>query len=192
MKRSLLATGLAAGLALLTVGCQGTGRSLNDHWNTHSIAPRVSRYFLGYDAERDGDYRDFAWGRKQDINLTLRRHLFNHNPDNPNHPEVPERFAGRPRNSLLPDPISFIHLEGMILGTIPLATGGVFIPLPIDSLIGVLEPGGRDEFMEGIEDFAGQTLGAVTSTFAHNWLAPMPEEEEAEPEAVTSFHRIAD
>ena len=180
MKRSLL----ASALALLTVACQGSGQEINDHWNADSVAPRAGRFFLGYDAGRDGDYRDFAWERKQDINLTLRRHLFHHNPDNPNHPDLaPSR---RPLNSLLPDPITFFHLEGLLIGFAAYTTGGTFIPIPIDSLIGVFEEGGRDEFMDGVTDFAGDTIGAVSATFVHKWVKPEVNG------TVMAFHRLTD
>ncbi|MDA1265048.1 MAG: hypothetical protein O2816_08215 [Planctomycetota bacterium] len=180
MKRSLL----ASALALVAVACQGSGQQINDHWNADSIAPRAGRFFLGYDAQKDGDYRDFAWERKQHINLTLRRHLFHHNPDNPNHPDVAARQ--RPLNSLLPDPVSFIHLEGLLIGFATWTGTGSFIPIPVDSLIGVLAPGGRDEFMDGITDFAGGSIGAVTSTFAHKWVKP------GIAGTVTMFHRLVD
>jgi hypothetical protein len=186
MKRSLL----AGALALLAVACQGTGQHINDHWNSSSIAPRAGRFFLGYDAAKDGDYRDFAWRRKQDINLTLRRHLLHHNPDNPNHPDVTQRR--RPKNSILPDPVTFIHLEGLILGFAAMTSAGAagatatFFPIPVDSLIGILEKGGRQEFMEGVSEFTGSSFGAVTATFAHKWI---------KPEAVGTlkmFHRLVD
>ncbi len=180
MKRSLL----ASALALLAVACQGTGQDINDHWNADSIAPRAGRFFLGYDSQKDGNYREFAWERKQDINLTLRRHLFHHNPDNPNHADVETRR--RPKNSLLPDPVTFIHIEGLLMGFAAYTTGGTFIPLPVDSIIGVFEEGGRDEFMEGIGEFGGSTIGAVTATFAHKIIEP------SAGGAIKSFHRLVD
>ncbi len=180
MQRSLL----ASVLALFTVACQGTGQQINDHWNADSIAPRMARFFLGYDSSRDGDWRDFTWENKQSINLTLRRHFFHHNPDNPNHPDLPLRR--RPKNSLLPDPVTFIHVEGILLGFAAMGAGGPFVPLPVGSLIGVFEEGGRDEFMEGISGVAGDTIGAVTATFVHKWIQP------AVSGTVMGFHHLVD
>jgi len=189
MKPSLVATVLAL---LAAAGCQSGGRHMNDHWNSSSIVPRATRFFLGYDAEKDGTYRDFAWERKQSINMTLRRHLLNHNPDNPYHLEVPSRFEPRPVNSLLPNPINYIHLEGILLGFAATGAGGAFFPLPIDSIMGSLEQAseggksGREEFMEGIEYTAGQTIGTVTATFAHKWIEP------SVGGVVTRVHRLID
>jgi hypothetical protein len=134
----------------MAAGCRSSGESMNDHWSERSVAPRVSRFFLGYDAEKDGDYRDFQWERKQDINLTLRRHFLNHNPDNPHQPDVPSRYKPRPPHSLLPNPVPYIHLEGLLLGFALMGATGTFIPLPIDSILGTLEPGGVGEFTEGV------------------------------------------
>ena len=184
---------LAPVLALLSlVGCQSGGQNRNDHWNDSSIGPRTSRVFLGYDAEKDGSYRDFAWERKQDINLTLRRHFLHHNPDNPYHEELPSRFEPRPRNSLLPNPINYIHIEGLVLGLASLGAGGAFVPLPIDSILGTFEEAteggqsGRQEFMEGVNETFGGSFGTVTSTFAHKWIRP------AFAAPVTRVHRLID
>ncbi|MFT7677423.1 MAG: hypothetical protein ACI8QC_001401 [Planctomycetota bacterium] len=157
MKRALLALALAASAA----SCQSTGQDINDHWNASSAAPRAARFFLGYDSEKDGEYRDFAWERKQSINLTLRRHFLHHNPDNPNHAEWSGRYAGRPDNSFLPNPVSFIHLEGLLLGFAATGGGGSFVVLPIDSILGVLEDGGGKEFYDGIGNSFGAFLGPL-------------------------------
>ncbi len=146
MRVPLLALALALPMA---VSCRSNGQTLNDHWSQRSVAPRVSRFFLGYDAERDGDYRDFQWKRKQDINLTIRRHLLNHNPDNPHQPPDEGRYQPRPPHSILPNPINYIHVEGLLLGFALMGAGG-FFPLPIDSILGTLEPGGTEEFTDGI------------------------------------------
>ncbi len=152
MKRALIVAALAA----LSAACQSQGQDINDHWNARSNAPRITRFFLGYDGEKDGDYRDFAWERKQDINLFLRRHFLHHNPDNPNHVEWPGRYRNRPNNSPLPNPVNYFHLEGLLLGFAASGSGGSFALLPLDSLIGtVFEEGGYEEFWDGI----GETLG---------------------------------
>jgi hypothetical protein len=41
--------------------------------------------------------------RKKNIELTLRRHFFNNNPDNPFEPYDPDVNAPRPNHSLFPD-----------------------------------------------------------------------------------------
>ena len=49
----------AASLALVA-GCVSERTSVNDHWSTYSIGPRVGRAFLGYDRNQDGEsYLDF-------------------------------------------------------------------------------------------------------------------------------------
>ncbi|MBJ76346.1 MAG: hypothetical protein CMJ98_04935 [Planctomycetes bacterium] len=138
----------------------------------------MTRTFLGYDSSRDGSYRAFAWERKASINLTLRRHLFNHNPDNPNHAVASGTYDERPINSLLPNPVNFIHVEGLVLGLIPLAAGGFYFPIPVDSIVGIFEEGtkgtedGLDEFMSGIEQTFGNTVGVISGSFVQNWLSP--------------------
>jgi len=77
------------------------------------------------------------------------------NPDNPNHAVASGTYDERPVNSLLPNPINFIHVEGLVLGLIPLAAGAFYFPLPVDSIVGIFEDGtvgnedGLDEFMGG-------------------------------------------
>ncbi len=180
MNESLKASSKISGLCLalcLSVGCQSSP-DINDHWNASSTVPRMTRTFLGYDSSRDGSYRAFAWERKASINLTLRRHLFNHNPDNPNHAVASGTYKERPVNSLLPNPINFIHVEGLVLGLIPLAAGGFYFPIPVDSIVGIFEEGtkgtedGLDEFMSGIEQTFGDTVGVISGSFVQNWLSP--------------------
>jgi hypothetical protein len=169
MKLLPFSSGLGAlGLSLI-VGCASHTSDMNRHWSERSIGPRVSRAFLTYDWEKDGSYRDFAWQKKQDINLTVRRHFFNNNPENPFQPGDESFYAPRPPNSLLPRPWNYIHLEGLATGAILYAAGGMFVPIPIDSIIGTLEEGGDEEFMQGI----GQTfrpIGVVTASFMHDAL----------------------
>ena len=124
---------------------------MDNHWSWRSIMPRANRYFLGYDANQHGTYRDFQYNRKQAIELDIRRHFFNHNPDNPNHPEVPGRFDPRPNHSIFPNPVRYIHLEGVLLGAALIPVGG-FFPLPVDSILGTIDEGGWDEFMHNVDD----------------------------------------
>ncbi len=168
MKRSLIAPVLAL---LLTASCQSTGQDINNHWSARSIAPRSGRFLLGYNAEKDGTYRDFQWERKQDINLTLRRYFFHHNPDNPYQAEIEDYYQPRPNHSIAPNPINYIHLEGALLGFITLGVGGIYMPLPVDSFIGTLEPGGMDEFVSGLE-VSLSPVAVVTSSFVNGWVQP--------------------
>jgi len=143
---------LLASVALLAAGtsCQSAAQDIDDHWNFRSVPPRVARHLLGYDAARDGSYRDFQWQRKQDINLTLRRYFLNDNPENPFQEFDPSLYEGRPVHSILPNPLRYIHLEGVLLGWAITGAGGVFFPIPLDSLIGSFEEGGGEEFSRGI------------------------------------------
>ena len=164
MTKSLFAS---AALLLLACSCTTPGQSVNNHWSSSSIVPRATRFFLGYDSEKDGSYRDFQWKRKQEINLTLRRYFLNHNPDNPNHEDVKARYAPRPNHSILPNFVDYIHLEGVLLG---FASGmGIF---PLDSLLGTAEEGGFDEFVSGIQE-TFTPLGTLTSSALDNSIGPV-------------------
>ncbi|MFT4539225.1 MAG: hypothetical protein ACI835_001671 [Planctomycetota bacterium] len=163
MTRSLIAS---AAVLMLAASCTSPGQSSNNHWSNASTVPRATRFFLGYDSEKDGDYRDFAWKRKQDINLTLRRHFMHHNPDNPNHDDVKSRYEPRPNHSILPNPVNYIHVEGVLLG---FAVGaGIF---PLDSLFGTFHDGGFDEMVLGVQEFF-TPIGSLTSSIMHNTLEP--------------------
>ncbi|MEZ6016644.1 MAG: hypothetical protein R3F49_16115 [Planctomycetota bacterium] len=149
---STLLKSALAGAALLTLGtgCQSAARDIDDHWNFASVPPRMARAVLGYDAASDGSYRDFQWQRKKDINMTLRRHFLNDNPENPFQEFDETLYQGRPVHSILPSPLRYIHLEGILLGWAITGGGAAFFPLPLDSLIGSFEPGGGEEFRRGI------------------------------------------
>jgi len=140
----------SAALLLLGTGCQSAARDIDNHWNFASVPPRIARNVLGYDAARDGAYRDFQWERKKDINLTLRRLFLNDNPENPFQEYDPTLYEGRPVHSILPNPIRYIHLEGILLGWAITGAGGGFFPIPVDSLIGTFDAGGGEEFSRGI------------------------------------------
>lgn len=150
--RALRAVSSLALLSLATIGssCMTlSGEEIDDHWTFDSVPPRVARAFLGYDASRESSYRDFAWERKKSISLTLRRYLLNHNPVNPNQAPLESLYEQRPANSILPNPWNYIHVEGFLVGW---ALTGVPIPIPVDSIIGTLQPGGFEEFVDGIDD----------------------------------------
>lgn len=166
-----------AGLALFA-GCASQGPYVNQHWSERSIGPRMSRAFLSYDADKDGKYVDFQWKKKQDINLTLSRHLFNHNPENPFQEPNAEFYSPRPKHSLLPNPVRYIHLEGLALGAIVYAAGApMLIPLPLDSIIATFDEGGTEEFVDGVGEFT-RPIGVVTVSFLHDGLG-FPEQKDS-------------
>jgi hypothetical protein len=160
----VLGAALLAGLA----SCQSQAKHARDHWTAYSIGPSLSRHFLSYDVESDGNYTDFQWRKKRSIELTLQRHFFNQNPDNPFEAYDASLYGPRPKHSLLPAPQRYIHLEGLAFGAICLA-GGVFIPVPVDSVIGTFEEGGSQEFMDGVgETF--RPVGQMNASFLHDAL----------------------
>ncbi len=154
--RTRLLVSLLSAAALLSAGCKSgpptprTHWSAN-HWTIDSVPMRMVKHFTGYDHERERSYIDYQWQKKKDINLTLRRHFLNNNPDSPFQADDPSRVAPRPPHSLFPDPIGYIHLEGIALGFVVLAQTGVFVPLPVDSLSATFF-GGWGEFGEGFSD----------------------------------------
>lgn len=148
MKTSSI-VGLGA-LALLSSCSSTPGTNRNDHWNMRGIAPSVGNAFLSYDAERDGSYIDHQWRKKKSIDLTVRRHFFNQNPENPFQAEQPEYYEPREPHSILPRPWYYFHAESVVTGAIIYAASGAFIPIPVDSILGTLSPGGDEEFAEGI------------------------------------------
>lgn len=140
-------------LVSLASGCRSASTEERNHWNSDSVGPRVAYHLLGYPGTQTGEYenyRDFQWQEKQDINLTLRRHFLNRNPENPSQPLDPNYGAERPPHSLA-DPVTYMHISSIATGLVVLgATGGsAFVPIPIDSLFGTLEEGGGEEFAEG-------------------------------------------
>ena len=170
MKLYATLAGLApvAGL-LVSAGCASQAPYVNQHWSNRSMGPSLSRAFLSYDAESDGLYRDFAWQKKRSINLTFSRHLFNYNPENPFQSETSDFYNPRPNHSLVPRTAEYIHLEGLVMGGILYASGGLFIPLPLDSIIGTFEDGGTEEFVDGVGEFV-RPVGVVTASFMHDGL----------------------
>ncbi len=153
---------VAATCVAALASCQFSGNKVNDHWNFDSVAPRVIRTMTGFDPSVEGTYKDFAHERKQSIGLTLRRHMLNHNPMNPNQATDESMFAPRPPHSILPNPWRYVHFEGILLGW---AMTGVPVPIPVDSIIGTLEPGGLDEFKAGVAN-AFDEKGVITSADA--------------------------
>lgn len=147
LRSALLKSAALLAVASVAPSCTIPGDSIDDHWNLSSVPPRVARAVLGYDATKESSYRDFAWDRKQSIELTIRRMFLNHNPMNPNQPAAESIHGPRPVNSILPNPWNYIHVEGFLIG---FATLGVPVPIPVDSIIGTIEKGGVDEFTDGL------------------------------------------
>jgi hypothetical protein len=149
-------------------GCNANpDTNVHDHWNFRGIAPSFQRAALGYDAEKNGRYVDYQYENKKSIYLTLKRHGLNQNPENPFQEEDEAFYAPRPVSSILPRPWEYINFEGIAWGAIIAgATGGIFVPVPIDSVIGTMSDGGGDEFKEGIR----QTFSGGNSTTSASFL----------------------
>jgi hypothetical protein len=160
---------LAAVSAYGLAGCASQAAHEHDHWGPYSVQSSLSRAFLSYDPEMDGSYREFQWRKKRSINLTLRRHLFNENPDNPFEAEDPTWYEPRPVNSIVPHPWDYIHVEGLVLGLAVYTPGAVFVPIPVDSIIATFEDGGDKEFMDGIAQTT-RPVGAITTSFFYDGL----------------------
>ncbi len=138
---------------VLAVSCQSAPSQESSHWNLNSVIPRASYNFLGYREDLSDSYRDQLWEDKQSINLTVKRHFMNVNPENPF--QANWAYDGpRPPHSLLPNPWNYMHAESLVIGGVLAAWTGTFLPIPVGSLIGTLLPGGFAEFGEGI----GNTL----------------------------------
>lgn len=173
MKTSALL--LAASGALLFSSCVSSPSQVNDHWSDSSIAPRVARVMLGYDSDEYESYREYQWENKLSIAKTLQRHLLNHNPDNPFQADDPDYYAARPVHSPLPNPLNYFHVEALAFGAITYAVGGTFIPIPIDSIIATLEPGGGEEFVAGLTTVF-RPLRVITVSFLDDALGLPPVE----------------
>ncbi len=149
-------------LAVLLSACKSglpTPRShwSPNHWTIDSVPSRMVKHLTGYRRDMDGSYIEYQWRKKKDINLTLRRHFANNNPDNPFLPDDPSRVQRRPPHSPLPDPINYFHAESIAFGLITLGWSGAFIPIPVDSLVATIA-GGWGEFFGGFADtFTGDT-----------------------------------
>ncbi len=144
---------LCLGAALVAPGCRSSTNPALDHWNIGSVAPRAERHFLGYRSDLDGRYRDFHVRQRQDVNLTLRRHFLNNNPENPfEAPDEAYLAGGRPPHSVLPNPLNYFHLEAVVVGLITLGVWDVFLPIPIFSIVASLQDGGGEEFTQGLKE----------------------------------------
>ena len=54
-----------------------------DHWNADSVPPRVERFLLGYDSDKDGSYATKLKADTKHVGTILQRAIFHTNPDNP-------------------------------------------------------------------------------------------------------------
>jgi hypothetical protein len=157
--RSLrLAPLLAA--TLLAGACQSGGPTTRNNalWKPDSLKYRIGKRFFGYRPDVDGHYIDFQYQKKQDINLTLRRHFLNNNPHNPMEADDPSLTQRRPPHSLLPDVYDYLHVESLFTGVVTLAWSGAFLPIPIDSVMTTVF-GGQPAWSEFGHGVAGTFTG---------------------------------
>jgi len=168
---------VCAAIVGLASSCSSTNPQTNNHWNVQWVPRSIVYNTTGYIPERDGTYREFQWREKRHINLTLRRHFLNSNPYNPRQPEVPKYFEQRPPHSILPDPFNYFHLTSVVAGAVysGASTSGAFVPIPVDSIIATLQPGGFEEFWAGI---AGTKKDSISPYVNEN--PPAPEEFEVD------------
>ncbi len=128
----------------LAPGCTTQGAHGNDHWSGYSISNSMGRNILGYSQERDGDYIDFQDRQKRAFNLTLRRHFFHSNPENPFQPEVKGYFDPRLPHGPLPDVVTYLQD-------------------PLSSIIADFSEGGREENSAGLRHTAHELFGVCKS-----------------------------
>jgi hypothetical protein len=149
-------------LVCAAAGCKTMAGTPESHWNIDSVPNRITTHFTGYRGPIDGNYREFQWRKKKSIDLTMRRHFLNNNPENPLEVADPSRTEVRPPFGILPDPVHYFHVESIVIGGALLAATGTFLPIPVDSLIATFTPGGTREFSDGISDtFSGDWEGEL-------------------------------
>ncbi|MFT5286085.1 MAG: hypothetical protein ACI8TQ_002253 [Planctomycetota bacterium] len=148
---------LAAAVSLVFfASCHTTDPSYN-HWNMTGLAPRMAYHFLSYDTNKGIPYYEHAMEQRNSINMTLRRHLLNDNPENP-FQRKNVWLPNRQRFSPLPNPVNFFHLSSVAFGSALLGAGGGFILFPFEIIPVMLEDGGPSEMWAGIkETFTGET-----------------------------------
>jgi hypothetical protein len=157
-------TALLLALPLLAVGCKTSGPSYQaEHWSIESVPARMVKQFTGYRADRDGNYIDYQYGKKKAINATFRRHFLGNSPGSPNDADDLSQTKRRPPHSISPDPLYYFGAESLFIGAVTLGWWGVFVPIPIDSVIGtVTSDEGWSEmgrgFTEGADAEAAQPV----------------------------------
>lgn len=126
-------------LLLVTLaGCQTHEPQINrtSHWNIQSLENRVSRNVLGYDpATNIRTYGEFRRRENQKIYMTVRRHLFNQNPENPFQDWGDEYATERYPHGILPNPYDFLYL-GAVAGSVAVTAAGSVASIPVDYAIG--------------------------------------------------------
>ena len=151
--RGLVALSLAAA-PFVSTGCISSPNPSYNHWSIASVEGSMANYFLGFDPDETGSYRNQVWADKLAINLTGQRHLLNWNPMNPNQKPAPRPYGYTPAGvayAPLPDFLWYFHVESIVWGlTIAAATGGTFIPIPVGTIMGQFAPGGGEEFAAGM------------------------------------------
>ena len=153
----LLLSGLSLGLG----SCSSKPGPYSNHWNVDGLGDHFAYHGLSYRQDRNASYIDHQWQQKRSIDVTLRRHFLNSNPDNPFQPEDTSFDDPRPVHSILPDTLHYFHAESVAWGLVFLASSGTFIPVPVGSILGTLDHGGGSEFVSGLlHPFGGaSTLG---------------------------------
>ncbi len=180
LRNVVFSLGLGA-LVASTSGCATDSYLGSNHWRSSSVAPRFVYAITGYRPEPGTTYRDFAWREKLDINWTFQRHFLNRNHENPFQPEklwyenyiFQDYGKERAPVSIWPQPLNYVHLSSVVVGGIISATtsSATFVPIPVDSLIGLFERGGTEEFISGVNgDYNNATSRHTTRT-------PMPVDE---------------
>ena len=159
MKTSLrLALGAGLVLSSLLTGCKSGAGTPSSHWNIDSVDDRIVKHFTGYRGGVDGTYLEFQRRKKDALNLTIRRHFLNNNPDNPFQPEDASRFEHEAPYGPLPNPVNWFSAESIFIGAALLAWTGTFIPLPLDSIIALASPDGAHQFGQTFTgDWRGET-----------------------------------
>ncbi len=94
-------------LVALVSACSTQGAHGNDHWSQRSISNSMGRAFIGYDEARDGDYEGHVYESRKSISATIRRHFFNHNPENPFQAYDASYFEPRHKYTVNPDTMTY-------------------------------------------------------------------------------------
>jgi hypothetical protein len=81
------ASSLAAAALLACAGwlgaCSSNRVATTNHWNAAYIPHRVTYQFTGYRGATDGSYFGFLGGEMSALGMSLSRHLWHYNSDNP-------------------------------------------------------------------------------------------------------------
>jgi hypothetical protein len=118
------------------------------HWTVDSVPARMFKHFTGYRADLNGDFRNYQYQKKRDVNRTLRLHFLGNSPENPLEAGDASQTKRRPPHSLAPDPLYYFGAESVFMGLFTLGVSGGFVPLPVDSILGTI-CGGWGEFGRG-------------------------------------------